>query len=30
MVNDSKTHYKEECTEGNENLCVKGGRFTGQ
>ena len=24
MVNDSKTHYKEECTEGNENLCVKG------
>ena len=24
MVNDSKTHYKEECKEGNENLCVKG------
>ena len=24
MVNDSKTRYKEECTEGNENLCVKG------
>ena len=24
MVNDSKTHYKEECSEGNENLCVKG------
>ena len=24
MVNDSKKHYKEECTEGNENLYVKG------
>ena len=29
MVNDSKTRYKEECTEGNENLCVKARKFYG-